>query len=106
MSYALGLGPDRPAPAGILVFSGFIPTVPDWEPDLASRQGLPAFIAHGRHDPVMDVAFGRSAAQLLADGGLDVTYRESDVAHGIDPTALGPATAWLDAALGLPGAAG
>src|SRR4051812_30281248 len=26
MSYALGLGPDRPAPAGILAFSGFIPT--------------------------------------------------------------------------------
>ena len=25
MSYALGLGPDRPAPAGVLAFSGFIP---------------------------------------------------------------------------------
>ena len=30
MSYALGLGPDRPAPAGILAFSGFIPTVDGW----------------------------------------------------------------------------
>ena len=37
MSYALGLGPDRPAPAGILAFSGFIPTVEGWQPDLASR---------------------------------------------------------------------
>src|SRR3982751_2110552 len=27
MSYALGLGADRPAPAGILAFSGFIPIV-------------------------------------------------------------------------------
>ncbi len=26
MSYALGLGPDRPAPAGILAFSGFVPS--------------------------------------------------------------------------------
>src|SRR5262249_43250911 len=34
MSYALGLGPDRPAPAGILAFSGFIPTVEGWEPDI------------------------------------------------------------------------
>ena len=34
MSYALGLGPDRPAPAGILAFSGFVPTVDGWEPDL------------------------------------------------------------------------
>src|SRR5579863_6282804 len=31
MSYALGLGPGRPAPAGILAFSGFIPAVEGWE---------------------------------------------------------------------------
>ena len=34
MSYALGLVGDRPVPAGILAFSGFIPTVDGWEPDL------------------------------------------------------------------------
>ena len=39
MSYSLGLGPDRPAPAGILAFSGFIPTVEGWQPDLAGRAG-------------------------------------------------------------------
>src|ERR1700712_2664766 len=55
MSYALGLGADRPAPAGILAFSGFIPIVDGWAPDLASRQGTRAFIAHGRRDPVMEV---------------------------------------------------
>ena len=38
MSYALGLGADRPAPAGILAFSGFVPIVDGWQPDLASRQ--------------------------------------------------------------------
>ncbi len=27
MSYALALGADRPRPAGILAFAGFIPTV-------------------------------------------------------------------------------
>src|SRR5919199_4916272 len=41
MSYALGLGGNRPVPAGILAFSGFIPTVAGWEPDLASRPELP-----------------------------------------------------------------
>jgi phospholipase/carboxylesterase len=35
MSYAMGLGRDRPAPAGILAFSGFMPTVDGWEPDLS-----------------------------------------------------------------------
>ena len=38
MSYALGLAPERPAPAGILAFSGFVPTVDGWTPDLAGRR--------------------------------------------------------------------
>src|SRR3954454_2652050 len=39
MSHALGLDPGRPAPAGILAFSGFVPKVEGWEPDLAGRAG-------------------------------------------------------------------
>ncbi len=95
MSYALGLGGDRPAPLGILAFSGFVPTVEGWEPDLASRRGLRAFIAHGRNDPVMEIGFARRARELLEAGGLDVEYHESDVAHEIDPTHLPAASAWL-----------
>ena len=34
MSYSLGLAGARGVPAGILAFSGFIPTVEGWEPDL------------------------------------------------------------------------
>ena len=41
MSYALGLGSGRPAPAGIIALSGFIPTVEGFELDLASHAGLP-----------------------------------------------------------------
>jgi phospholipase/carboxylesterase len=98
MSYALGLGGDRPVPAGILAFSGFVPIVDGWEPDLAGRRGLRVFIAHGRHDPIMEVAFARRARQLLDSGGLDVEYHESDVAHTIDPTVVPAAAAWLEAA--------
>src|SRR3954463_3495269 len=46
MSYSLGLAGDRPAPGGILAFSGVIPTVDGWQTDLASRPDLPVFIAH------------------------------------------------------------
>src|SRR3954453_2537830 len=53
MSYSLGLPAERPAPAGILAFSGFVPTVQGWAPDLAGRQSTRVFIAHGRRDPVM-----------------------------------------------------
>lgn len=95
MSYALGLGPDRPVLAGLLAFSGFIPTVDGWEPDLARRAGLPVFIAHGRNDPVIEVQFARQAQELLSAGGLDVSYHESDVGHQIDPAHLPLAAAWL-----------
>ena len=47
------------------------------------------FIAHGRHDPVMNVEFARTARETLA--GMDVTYLESDAAHHIDPAHVRPA---------------
>ncbi|HKP18787.1 MAG TPA: hypothetical protein VJT84_09920 [Gaiellaceae bacterium] len=99
MSYTLGLGADRPVPAGILAFSGFIPTVDGWEPELTGRRGLRVFVAHGRNDPIMAVDFARRARELLQPAGLDVEYHESDVGHSIDPRLVPAAVAWLDATL-------
>ncbi len=99
MSYAMALGADRPAVAGILAFSGFVPVVDGWEPSLTDRQGTHAFVAHGRRDPIMEVGFAQRARDLLEAGGLAVTYRESDVGHQIDPAHLADATAWLGATL-------
>jgi phospholipase/carboxylesterase len=95
MSYALALAGDRPAPAGILAFSGFVPTVEGWEPHLADRTTTRAFVAHGRNDPIMAVEFGRRASELLEAGGLEVTYLESDVGHSIDPVHVPAAVEWL-----------
>ncbi len=99
MSYSLGFGADRPAPAGVLAFSGFVPVVDGWEPSLADRPQVRAFVAHGRNDPIMGVDFARSARELLEGGGIEVEYHESDAAHHIDPAHLGPATDWLRATL-------
>ena len=99
MSYALGLAGERPIPAGILAFSGFIPTVDDWSPDLDSRSRMPVFIAHGRQDPVIGVEFGRRARELLDGASLPVTYLESDVAHQIDPAHVPAAVRWLNDAM-------
>jgi phospholipase/carboxylesterase len=93
MSYALGLGPGRPSPAGIMALSGFIPTVEGWEPDLSKRPRV--FIAHGRQDPIMEVGFGRRARELLEGAGLDVSYHESDAAHHIDPAHVPAIVDWL-----------
>ena len=95
MSYALALSADRPAVAGILAFSGFVPTVAAWEPALADRTATRAFVSHGRNDPVIGVDFAQRARELLTEGGLDVTYRESELGHQIDPAHLREASAWL-----------
>ena len=58
MSFALGLGSDRPRPAGIVAFSGFVPTVDGWEPDFAGAP--PVAIGHGTYDPIIPVEFGRT----------------------------------------------
>lgn len=99
MSYAMALGGDRPAVAGILAFGGFVPSVEDWEPRFEDRRDTRAFVAHGRNDPVIEVGFARRARELLEEGGLDVTYRESEVGHQIDPAALRDATVWLSETL-------
>jgi phospholipase/carboxylesterase len=101
MSYALGLAGGRPAPAGIMPFSGFVPTVAGWEPSLADRPGLRAFVAHGRRDPVIEVAFARRAVELLRTAGLGVEYHESDAGHQIDAAHIPAALDWLGATLGL-----
>jgi phospholipase/carboxylesterase len=100
MSYAMGLDGGRPAPAGILAFSGFVPTVAGWQPELGSRTGVRAFVAHGRRDPVIGAEFARTAEQRLRAGGLEVSYHESDAGHEIDPAHVPLAASWLDHVLG------
>jgi phospholipase/carboxylesterase len=96
MAYALSLAAGRPSPAGLIALSGFIPTVDGLSLDLAARKGLPAWIAHGTLDPVIGVEFGREARQRLEAAGLDVSYRESPIGHGVDPTHLPELAAWLE----------
>ena len=99
MSYAMALSGDRPAVAGILAFSGFIPTVDGWQPSFADRRSTRAFIAHGSRDSIIEVGFAQRARELVEAAGLDVTYRESEIGHQIDPSALADATVWLDETL-------
>lgn len=95
MAYALGLGGGRPRPAGVLAMSGFVPTVEGWEPDLATRKGMPVLITHGELDPLIPVEFGREARELLEAAGLDVSYYESRIAHTIDPRLIPEIAEWV-----------
>jgi phospholipase/carboxylesterase len=98
MTYAFGLGVDRPRPAGLIALSGFIPTVEGFE--LGDATGLPVAIGHGTYDPVIGVQFGRAARERLEQAGADVTYRESPMAHSVDPSYLAELRGWVSARAG------
>ena len=95
MSYALGLGAGRPAPAAILALSGFMPAVDGFALDLDNRKGYPVAIGHGTQDPVIDVAFAGNARDRLQAAGADVVYRETPMGHSVDPEFLVALQPWL-----------
>jgi phospholipase/carboxylesterase len=100
MSYATGLGPRRPAPAGILAMSGFIPTVDGWEAELETRSDLPVFITHGARDPVISVDFAHTARERLEAAGLPLEYHEHAGGHHLDPPTLPLMADWVAQRLG------
>lgn len=104
MAYAAALASGRPSPAGILAFSGFIPTVPDFEIAPEGRSGLPVAIVHGILDPVIGVQFGRDARARLEHAGLPVTYRETAVDHRIERGTIEDLRPWLAGVLSCSGA--
>ena len=103
MSYAVGLGAGRPSPVAVIALSGFLPAVDGFELDLESRAGLPVAIGHGTLDPIIPVHFGREARERLEQAGLDVVYRESPMAHSVDPAFLQELTPWVRGAVGAAG---
>jgi phospholipase/carboxylesterase len=102
MTYALGLGADRPRPAALVALSGFIPTVPGFRLDL--EQLPPVAIGHGALDGVISVEWGRRARQALEGAGAQVLYNESPhLGHTIDPRFLETLGRWIPDALGASG---
>ncbi|MDX6666398.1 MAG: phospholipase/carboxylesterase [Solirubrobacteraceae bacterium] len=97
MSYAVGLGPGRPVPAGVLAMSSFIPRFDDgsWEPDFATRPQLHVAHVHGEGDPVIGVEFGRDARDRISAAGLPLLYREFPGGHHVDPRLLPVLADWL-----------
>jgi phospholipase/carboxylesterase len=99
MSWALALGPGRPRPAGVIALSGFLPRVEGWPLGLEGLDGLPVAIAHGTHDPVIAVDFGREARDALGAAGADVLWRETPVPHTVDPRVVPELQAFVAKAL-------
>jgi predicted esterase len=98
MTYVLSLQRGRPRPPAAIALSGFIPTVPGLELDLAPP--LPRFaIGHGIYDDVIGVDWSRRAREVLENAGAEVLYSESPLGHTIDPRFLAQLSGWLEQSL-------
>jgi phospholipase/carboxylesterase len=98
MSAALALTvPERVA--GAMVLSGYLPL--DAGLDFKGEQaaGHPVFAAHGLHDPVIPIQFGRQTRDALATFPVDLTYREYPIGHEISVDELRDAAGWLSGVL-------
>ena len=100
MSYALGLGAGQPRPRGLIALSGFLPEAPGFELDLAGLEGYPVALGHGSYDPVIPVEWGHRARDRLVEAGAAVTWRESPMAHSVDPDYLAELAGWITGVLG------
>lgn len=97
MSYALGFGAGRPAPAVILANSGFIPEVAGWEAGL-DRESI-VHITHGAADPVISVDFARRDRERLVAAGVEPAYLETQAGHWLPDDVLAHMRDGLSAAI-------
>jgi len=92
---ALSVALARPdLTSGVLILSGVPPRAQE-PPAQGALHGLPAFVAHGLHDPLIPVEVGRATRDLLQRLGAGVTYREYPMGHMVIPAELSDARTWL-----------
>lgn len=100
---ALSVALARPElTSALLVLSG-VPPRARTAPGPGALRGLPVFVAHGLHDPLIAVEIGRATRDLLQQLGANVTYREYPMGHMVVPTELADARTWLSGVLARAG---
>jgi phospholipase/carboxylesterase len=84
--------------SGVLVLSG-VPARAQRPAAPGALGGLPVFVAHGIHDPLIPVEVGRATRDLLQQLGAAVTYREYPMGHMVIPDEIADARIWLSKVL-------
>jgi phospholipase/carboxylesterase len=88
--------------AGIMALSCFLPLADRLaaEVDAANRE-TPIFMAHGAHDPLIPLARGREARDLLAALGYRVVWRQYPMPHAVCADEIADVARWLRETFGV-----
>jgi phospholipase/carboxylesterase len=99
-SLALRYGLTRPERfAGLAIMSGSLHRVEELRETLPASRDQALFVAHGVHDTLVPVSWGRRAVTFLREQGYAPEYREYPVAHAISLEESKALRAWVSRVL-------
>lgn len=75
-------------PCGLVLLSGTLIALSEWEPLLARVSGLSILQSHGRSDPLLSFADATRLCELLRTAGADVRWVEFSGGHTLTPGVL------------------
>ena len=82
--------------AGIAGMSGYLPLAATTAAERTDANALtPIFLAHGQHDPVVDVERGRASRDLLRSLGYEVQWHEYPMEHSVCMAEIAELNRWL-----------
>lgn len=82
--------------AGIVGLSGYLPLADTLAAERsAANADVPVFMAHGRHDDVVNIARGQQARDTLAGLGYGVEWHDYAMPHSVCAEEVSDLNAWL-----------
>ncbi|MGF1508271.1 MAG: alpha/beta hydrolase [Myxococcota bacterium] len=89
--------------SGLVLWSSTLIARDRWTDQMRFRAQLPCFQSHGTEDPVLPFVQAQKLRSLLEDHGLDVTWRTFQGGHGIPPSVVSEASAFMRKCTAGPG---
>lgn len=103
---AIALGTGLRCPhrlAGIAGLSGYLPLASSTAAEAnAANRGLPVFLAHGRHDGVVEIARARASCDALRALGCAVEWHDYPIDHAVCADEVEALADWLRRVLAQP----
>lgn len=82
--------------AGAMLLSTWLPLAGTLAAEASpANQGAPVFIAHGRQDDMVPMAYARASRDALRAAGYAVEWREYDVPHAVSSDEIDDIGDWL-----------
>lgn len=89
-----GLAAGQPV-GGILGLSTYLPAFALLQSSGPIQTGIPVWIAHGTHDPVIPLALAEQSAELLRTNGVAVDWSVYPMGHEVCMPEIGDLNGWL-----------